>query len=183
MTAFDFMVIGVVGLSTVLAFVRGFVRVVVSLLAWVVAAVAALHFSEKVGSLLPDLGETAVTRYVVAFTLILVVVLIVGALVSYVLARLVRAVGLGFLDRLLGALFGFARGILIAVILVLFAGLTTAPRTEWWQNALMSPTFTTAALALRPWLPKAWADRLNFGPRERRSPKSVVLGGPLTQPA
>lgn len=183
MTAFDFMVIGVVGLSTVFAFMRGFVRVAVSLAAWILAAIAALNYAELVGGLLPDLGETPVTRYVVAFALILVVVLLVGALLGYLLARLVRAVGLGFLDRLLGAIFGVARGVLIAVIIVLFAGLTTAPRTDWWQNALMSPTLTAAALALRPWLPKAWAGRLNFGPRERRSPKSVVLSVMLTQPA
>ena len=174
MTAFDFMVIGVVGLSTVLAFMRGFVRVFMSLAAWVIAVVGALRFSELVGSMLPDFGETPATRYVAGFALILIGVLIVGALVGHLLSRLVQAVGLGFLDRTLGAIFGVARGLLIAVILVLFAGMTTAPRMDWWQNALTSPPLTAAALTLRPWLPKAWADRIDYSPRERRPAKAVV---------
>jgi membrane protein required for colicin V production len=69
---------------------------------------------------------------------------------------------------------GFARGILIAVIVVLFAGLTTLPKKDWWQNALTSPALTAAALSLRPWLPKAWADRLDYGRGERRPAKPVV---------
>src|SRR5207253_9929871 len=84
-TAFDLMVIGVVGLSTVFAFWRGFVRVTASLAAWVIAVLAALRFSDQVGSLLPDLGETEATRYVLAFALILVGVLIVGALAGFLL--------------------------------------------------------------------------------------------------
>jgi membrane protein required for colicin V production len=174
MTAFDFMVIGVVGLSMVLAFVRGFVRVFVSLAAWVIAVMAALRFSPIIGGMLPDFGESPATRYLVAFALILIGVLIVGALVGYLVSRLVRAVGLGFLDRTLGAIFGMARGLLIAVIVVLFAGMTSAPRKDWWQNALTSPPLTTAALTLRPWLPRAWADRIDYSPRERRPAKAVV---------
>jgi membrane protein required for colicin V production len=177
MTAFDFMVIGVVGLSAVLAFMRGFVRVFVSLASWVIGVVGALRFSELVGGMLPDFGETPATRYVTAFALILIGVLIAGALVGYLLSRLVHAVGLGFLNRTLGALFGIARGLLIAVILVLFAGMTTAPRMDWWQNALTSPPLTVAALTLRPWLPKAWADRIDYSPRERKPAKSVVKAG------
>jgi membrane protein required for colicin V production len=176
MSAFDFLVIGIVGLSTVLAFMRGFVRVFVSLLAWILGVVAAVRFSGVVGGMLPDFGETPATRYVAAFALILVGVLIVGALAGFILSRLVRAVGLGFLDRTLGAIVGVARGVLIAVLLVLFAGLTTAPKMDWWQNSVTSPILTTAALALRPWLPKAWADRLDYGPWERRSNKAVVKG-------
>jgi membrane protein required for colicin V production len=175
MTAFDFMVIGVVGLSMVAAFLRGFVRVCISLGAWIIAVVAAVRFAGVGGGMLPDLGETPATRYVVAFALILVAVLIVGALVGYLLSRLVQAAGLGFLDRALGAIFGIARGLLIVVILVLCAGVTSAPRMDWWQNALTSRPLTTAALMLRPWLPKAWADHLDYGPKERRPAKAVVL--------
>jgi membrane protein required for colicin V production len=174
MTAFDLMVIGVVGLSTVLAFMRGFVRVFVSLAAWVIAVLAAARFSQLIGGMLPDFGQTPATRYVVAFALILVAVLIGGALLGFLLSRLVQAVGLGFLDRTLGAIFGVARGLLIAVIVVLFAGMTSAPKMDWWQNSLAAPILTAAALNLRPWLPKAWAERLDYGPGERRPAKSVV---------
>jgi membrane protein required for colicin V production len=174
MTAFDFLAIGIVGLSTVFAFWRGFIRVLASLAAWIIGVLAAIRFSPLVGAMLPDFGESPAVRYVVAFAIILVVVLIIGALVGFLVSRLAQAVGLGFLDRFLGAIFGLARGVLIAVLLVLFAGLTTLPRSDWWQNALSSPALVAAALNLRPWLPKAWADRLDYGRGERRPPKPVV---------
>jgi membrane protein required for colicin V production len=59
---------------------------------------------------------------------------------------------------------GVARGVLIVVIAVLLAGLTTLPRQEWWQNALFAPPLVIAALSLRPWLPQALAQRLDYGP-------------------
>jgi len=177
MTAFDFLVIGIVGLSMVFAFWRGFVRVTASLVAWVLGVLAAIRFSGAFGNMLPDLGESPAVRYLVAFAIILVVVLIVGALVGALLSKLLQAVGLGFLDRLLGAIVGIARGILIAVLLVLFAGLTTLPKSDWWQNAYSSPVLVAGALSLRPWLPQVWADRLDYGRGERRPAKTVVTAG------
>ena len=168
-TAFDLIVIGIVGLSTVLAVWRGFVRVVVSLLTWVVALVAAVRFSDVVDPMLPAFAGGAVAHYVAAFVLILVVVLLVGSLAGWVLAKLVRAAGLGLLDRLLGAVLGMARGLLIVVLGVLLAGFTSLPRQDWWQNALSAPPLVAAALSLRPWLPKAWANRLDYGAGARRS--------------
>jgi membrane protein required for colicin V production len=174
MTAFDLVVIGVVGISTLVAFLHGFMRVVASLVAWVVGILAAAHFSGVVGGMLPDFGGSPAVRYVVAFVLILIAALIVGALIGYVLSRLLALAGLGFLDRGLGAVVGFARGIVIAVLLVLLAGLSRVPRADWWQNAWLSAPLTIAALSVRPWLPKAWADRLDYSGKERRPAKAVV---------
>ncbi|MDQ2963278.1 MAG: CvpA family protein, partial [Pseudomonadota bacterium] len=89
------MVIGIVGLSTILAFWHGFVRVIASLATWVVAVLAGIHFSDRIGTMLPVFGETPGARYVAAFALIMVCVLIVGALIGFLLSRLVSAVGLG----------------------------------------------------------------------------------------
>jgi membrane protein required for colicin V production len=177
MTAFDFIVVGVVAVSTLLGFVRGFMRVVVSLAAWVVAALAAIHFSSPLARLLPEFSANPEVRYIAAFALIAIVVLIIGALVGFALARLVRAIGLGFLDRLLGAVVGLARGALIVVIGVLIAGLTSLPRQDWWQNAMLAPPLVAAALSLRPWLPLAWAERLDYGKSARPVPRPKPLLG------
>lgn len=164
MAAFDLIVIGIVGLSTIFAFLRGFVRVVMSLVALVAAVLAAIHLSPPVADMLPMLSNSAVTRYLVAFALIFIVVVLVGGLLGWMLSRAIRAIGLGFVDRLLGAIFGVARGVLIVVIGVLLAGLTTMPRQDWWQNAFLAPPLVTAALSLRPWLPHAMAERLDYSP-------------------
>jgi membrane protein required for colicin V production len=163
MTAFDLIAVGIVGLSIVAAFLRGFVRVAISLMGWIVGLIAASRFSDTVGAMLPDYGETPAVRYVVAFVLILLAALLVAGIAGFILSRLVRAAGLGFLDRFLGAIIGLARGVLIAVFLVLLAGLTPLPAKDWWQNAKLSPILVTAALSLKPWLPKAWAEQLDYG--------------------
>ena len=59
-------------------------------------------------------------------------------------------------------MFGMARGLLLIVGFVLVAGLTTLPRADWWQNSALAPAFITGALALKPWLPERWAERLDY---------------------
>jgi membrane protein required for colicin V production len=177
MTAFDFVVIGIVGLSTVFAFTRGFVRVVVSLAAWVVALVAGFQYADTLAAWLPMLGSAPRARTIAAFVLLVAIVLAVGALLGWLLSRLVRAVGLGFVDRALGAVLGLARGLLIVVIGVLIAGLTTLPAQDWWRRAMFAPAFVDAALSLRPWLPQRWAEQLAFPKPEKRSTKQVLQAG------
>ncbi len=177
MTAFDFVVIGIVGLSTVFAFSRGFIRVVVSLVAWVVALVAAFQYAGTLAAWLPVLANAPRARYLTAFVVLVALVLLAGALLGWLLSRLVRAVGLGVVDRALGAVLGLARGLLIVVIGVLIAGLTTLPEQDWWRRAMLAPVFVDAALSLRPWLPQTWAEQLAYPRTEHKPAKSVVQAG------
>jgi len=176
-TAFDFVVFGVVVLSTLFGFARGFMRVVVSLAALVFAFMLAIHLSTPLGNMLPEFGGSPAARYVAAFAVIVIAVLIVGAIVGWLLYRLVRAIGLGFLDRLLGAVVGVARGVLIVVIGVLAAGWTSLPQQVWWQNALVAPPLVAAAVSLKPWLPHPWAEQLDYGKPGRSKPKPAVGTG------
>src|SRR3984893_1443250 len=175
MSAFDLIVIGIVGSSAVLAFWRGLIRVVMSLVALIAAVLAAIQFSPAVAAMLPALGDP-VTRYLAAFALIFIAVALVGALLGWVLSRAIRAIGLGFVDRLLGAVFGVARGVLIVVIAVLLAGLTTVPRQEWWENALPPPPLGSPPRSARPWLPQALAKRLDYGPGDAKPGRPAKTG-------
>ena len=162
MNGFDIVVLGIVALSTVLAMIRGVVRELVSLAAWLVGFAAALSFSGVVAGELGFVNAPPLARELIAFVLILVAVLIVGALTGALLKSAVKAVGLGFLDRLLGSLFGLARGMLAVLVLVLVAGITALPQRDWWQNSMFGPALGVAALSLRPYLPSSWASRLNY---------------------
>jgi membrane protein required for colicin V production len=173
-TAFDYIVIGIVVLSVLLGFARGFFRVVVSFAAWVFAVILAIHLSPVLGVYFPELGGSPTARYLIAFTIVVIVVLMAGALLGWMLHRLARAVGLGFLDRLLGGVAGVALGALIVVVGVLAAGMTNLPRQDWWQNAWLSPPFVAAALSLKPWLPQFWAEHLDYGKSPRPMPKPAV---------
>ena len=167
MTAFDWAVIGTVVLSMLLAYVRGFTRELIALLAWVLGFFAALAFSPIVGAWLPEFGGTPVLRYIVAFVALMILAIVLGALVAWPLSTVIRKSGLGFVDRFLGALFGVVRGGVVVLAFVLVAGLTTLPRQDWWQNAALAPAVVAAAMTFSMWLPSEWVQRLDYS-REGR---------------
>ena len=173
MTVFDGAVLGVIGLSMLFAFVRGVTRELIALLAWVVGFLAAVAFTPLVGAWLPDFGESGVVRYLVAFIVILLAALLLGALVAWPLSSVIRKAGLGFVDRFLGAVFGIVRGIVLVMAFVLIAGLTTLPRQDWWQNAALAKPLAVAALSLAPWLPRQWAERLDYSREGRTLPRAA----------
>lgn len=161
MAWFDYGVLTVLGVSLLLGALRGLVRETVSLVGWIAAFVLATAFSGIVAVHMPgSLGP--LISGLLSFMLIFIGVLVVSGLVGLVLSLLVRAVGLGFLDRLLGAAFGVARGVAIVLLAVLLAGLTPLPREPFWRHAVLSGPFETVALALGPYLPEGMAQRLKY---------------------
>lgn len=158
---FDYGLLTVLGLSLLLGAVRGLMREMVSLAGWIAAFVLAAAFSGIVAVQMPEsLGP--LLSGLLSFLLIFIGVLLVSGMVGLVLSLLVRAAGMGLLDRLLGAAFGAARGLAIALLAVLLAGLTPLPREPFWRQAVLSGPFETVALALRPYLPEGVAQRLKY---------------------
>jgi membrane protein required for colicin V production len=172
-TALDWGVLAVIALSTLFAFIRGFTRELIALLAWIFGVIAAIVFSPLVASWLPDFGAHEAVRYILAFGLILLLALFLGALVAWPLGSVIRKSGLGFVDRFMGADFVIARGALLVLGFVLVAGLTTLPRQDWWQNAALAPALAAAAMAASPWLPEAWAQKLDYSREGRTLLKAV----------
>ena len=170
MNGFDFTVIGVVGLSMLFAFFRGVTRELIALVSWVAGFLAAVTLSPLLGSLLPEFGDNPVLRYLVAFAVIFIGCLVLGALIAWPLSSVIRKAGLGFVDRFLGAVFGVARGVVVVLAFVLVAGLTDLPRLDWWQNSALAPALAAAALSMKTWLPPEWAGHLDYSREGRRLP-------------
>src|SRR5512132_1719575 len=106
MTIFDVVVIGAIVLSALLALVRGLVREVIALLTWIAALIVALSFAGPLASAFETAKTNPVLVQVLSFSAIFIGVLIAGGLVARMLSGAVRAIGLGWLDRLLGGAFG-----------------------------------------------------------------------------
>jgi membrane protein required for colicin V production len=172
MNGFDWTVIGVVGLSILLAFFRGVSRELIALVSWVAGFVAAVTLSPLLGGILPEFGGNPVLRYLVAFAVILIGCLVLGALVAWPVSSVIRKSGLGFVDRFLGGVFGVARGVLVVLAFALVAGLTDLPRLDWWQNSALAPSLAAAALSLKPWLPSEWSGRLDYSREGRTLPRA-----------
>lgn len=163
MTIFDFTVLIIFVVSVLLSIVRGIVRESLSLAGWVIAYMAAKIFSKDFVSVLPTSISDESLRIVISFSAIFLSVVIVMSMVTMLASTLIRTVGLGSVDRTLGALFGFVRGLLVVLLLVLLAGLTTLPKEPFWQKALLSKPLETGVIMAMPWLPRGLSERVNYG--------------------
>jgi len=161
-TWLDYAVIGVFAVSMALGAWRGLVREVVSILGWVIAFLAANLFAGPLGPAMPDAIPTPELKLAAAYAAIFILAVIVTSLAGLLLSKIVSAVGLGGLDRTLGALFGGARAALLVVAATLLAGLTSAPREAWWRDSASGRALAQVALALKPLLPPAFTERLRY---------------------
>ena len=162
MTWLDYAVLGVFAGSTVLGAWRGLVREVISILGWVIAFLAANLLAGPLGAAMPQSIPTPELRIAAAFAAVFLGSLIVTALAGLLLSKIVSAVGLGGTDRTLGALFGAARAVLIVLAATLLAGLTSVPRQSYWKESACASTLVQAALALKPFLPPTFTERLRY---------------------
>lgn len=162
MTVLDYVILAVIFVSVAISIWRGLVREVASLLSWLVALWVAARYAVVCADVLPAAIDNPSARYVIAFVALFLGTVIVLELFGALLAKLLRAAGLGFVDRALGALFGLARGALLVWILALLGGLTSLPQQAWWQEALFAPPLQAAVLASRPLLPLEIARRLKY---------------------
>ena len=150
----DVAVVVIVALSVLFAFVRGIVRTLVGLVAWIAGLVLALAFASPLAAHLPTFGlatDTAVpVSQLVAFALIFVAAMICGALIAWPLAGVVKAAGLSFVDRFLGGLFGVVRAGALLAALGLVAGVSGVAQRDWWQNSASGPVLARLATAIAP---------------------------------
>jgi membrane protein required for colicin V production len=162
MTPFDYAVLLIVGVSVLLSVLRGMVREILALLSWFVSFWVANVYAGRLVPLLPDSIPNVSLRYLAAFVALFLVAMLVMSLITIALSELTKTIGLGPLDRLLGAFFGLVRGLLVVTILVLLAGLTSLPRQGLWRNAMFSAPLEAVAVKVKPWLPDDFSKRINY---------------------
>jgi membrane protein required for colicin V production len=162
MTAFDYVVLAIVVASVVVSTLRGLVREVLSLVAWLAAFVIANRYGTDLAELLPQVVPAGTLRLVAGFAILFVGTLLFSSLVNVAIAHIISALGLKVVDRGLGGLFGLARGVLIVMTLMILAGLTDLPKQPVWRDALLSGLAESAVRTFKPWLPDDWARHVNF---------------------
>lgn len=162
MMAFDYIVIGVVGVSLLFGLWRGVVGEIIALVAWALAIFAAVEFGAKLGQLaFTGLNDPAV-RTLAGCVLVFVAVLVIMALLRMAVSHMVKALGLSVSDRILGMLFGLVRGVLVCMVLVALGGMTAAPQQAWWKQATLAKPLETSVLVAKQWLPEDLAKRIRF---------------------
>lgn len=175
----DFFILGVVGISALLSLFRGLVREVLSLAGWGVACWAAFTFSGALAPVLTaQLSLPPSARVAVAFAALLVGVLFAFGILNFLIGKLISSTGLGGTDRMLGVLFGIARGLAIIVLLVVCAGLTPLPEDPWWQRSAFLPRLLPAARWAIEWLPAEYRDEFDYEPNRGSAPPGGSAGAP-----
>lgn len=161
----DITIICIILLSAVLSLFRGFVREVLSLVAWIVAFWAAMAFWGQVAVMLAPYIAIEFPRMVLSFLAILVGVLLVFGIINFIVGRLMASTGLSGPDRMLGALFGMLRGAAIVTVLVVLAGLTPLPGDPSWAQSRMLVGFQSAALLAIGQLPPEFGKHFSYSKR------------------
>ncbi|MBE7422572.1 MAG: CvpA family protein [Zoogloeaceae bacterium] len=162
MTAFDYGALAIVAASILLGAWRGLAGEVLALAAWLTGLLAGYAWAPGMAPVFAAWLSEPALQYAAAFAVVVLAVLVAVTLFRLALSKLLRAVGLGPLDRFLGAVFGIARGVLVVLLCVLVAGMTPLPRQAWWRQAWLAPPLETAVLAARPWLPPEVAKRIRY---------------------
>ncbi|HUT40351.1 MAG TPA: CvpA family protein [Gammaproteobacteria bacterium] len=158
----DIVILALVVLSAILSLFRGFVKEALALATWLVALWVAMSFYEPFATWLSQWITLASAQKITAFALLFVCVLLLGAVINYLASKLVSRTGLTGTDKMLGIVFGIARGGVIVAILVLLAGLTPFPQDSWWQDSQFLNYFEEFALWMRSFLPEEIASNINY---------------------
>ena len=163
LTWVDFLVLGVITASALVSVFRGFVREAVSLAGWIAATWLAFSLFEPAAEYLTPYVSVPSARLALAFVALFMGTLLVTGVAGALAGLLVDRTGLTGTDRVLGMVFGAARGGVIVALLVVAAGLTPLPQDPWWRQSLLLPHFERVATQMRAALPPEVAEYLRFG--------------------
>ena len=135
----DYIIIAVVLISMTFGFIRGFFREGLSLVTWIAAIWIGFQYGELLepvlGGLLSSPAAKLWTGRIVLFT----AVLVLGGLVTTLIAMIVDKTGLTGVDRSLGMIFGFGRGLLAFGLLMIVADLLQLDHEPWWDDSVLVP--------------------------------------------
>lgn len=182
MNTADLVILAVLALSMLFGLWRGFVSEVLSLACWIAAFWVAWAFGDEVaafyGGFLREPTACIIAGYLTCF----LGVVVVGALLGWMVRRLLSHGGLRGGDRFLGLLFGMARGLLLVTFAVLMLGFTPLPRTAaWWRQSALLPAFESGAAWVATRLPPAVARYLEIGGQALPALSRVPISTPEKQ--
>jgi len=135
---FDYGLLVVILLSLLLGVRRGFFAEVLSVLTWVIAFFVAMLFTHSLALYLAHYVKSTLLANLLSFVGLFVLVLIIGAIVRCIVMRLTDQTQMSIVNRMLGAVFGIARGVLVALLLVFIFSNTALKDHDWFKNAALT---------------------------------------------
>ena len=155
-TLLDIVLIAVMLVSGLLAMVRGFMREILSIIAWVLAAGATLYAYAKLLPLAKQYFNNDIVAAVAVIGGVFLVTLLIVSILTVRISDMVLDSRVGALDRTLGFLFGLARGLVIVVVAFMFFNWLVPDRSqpEWVRTAKSKVVLTGTGQWLMSMLPE-----------------------------
>ena len=160
MAALDWVFVAVLSVSFLVGAWRGLVYEVLSVISWIAAFIVAQWLAPQAADWLPMRGSAEPIRYAAGFVVVFIAVVVAGALLAWVTGKLVEAVGLRPVDRLLGGAFGLLRGAVLLMALAVVVNMTPFKRGQWWAESRGAGMSVAALKGLKPVLPERFAQYL-----------------------
>ena len=154
MSSTDWILLALLAASMLLGAMRGLVYEVLSVMGWIAAFLLAQWFAPTVSEKLPMQGSGETLRFAAAFVLVFIASVFAAGLISSLMKKLISAVGLRPVDRILGAIFGAFRGLILLLALSVVVHMTALHESEWWLESKGGPMLMTLLKGLRPMLPE-----------------------------
>lgn len=137
MNEVDAIILVIVGLSCLFGIWRGLVKEVLSLVTWIAALTLARLYSGVLADFLVNVINNESARYVSAFAIVFVLVMMAGTLINHLISKLLTITGLKLVDRLLGGAFGVVRGGVIVVVILFIIGPFVNETPQWQESQLI----------------------------------------------
>lgn len=159
MTLVDWIIVAVLAGAVLGGIARGFFRSAFSLAGLITGLILASWNYWRLAAVLRPIVHSAEGSNAIAFLIIALLVMVAAAILGVVLAKVFEKVGLGCLDRMAGALFGFFEGLVLVMVCILVT-VAFFPRTQWLTEARLPRYFFGALHMSTHVTPSRLADRL-----------------------
>ena len=150
----DWILIAVLAASMLLGVLRGLVYEVLSVMGWIAAFLLAQWLAPDVAEKLPMQNSGEALRYAAAFVLVFIASVFLAGLLSALMKKIISVVGLRPVDRMLGAIFGLFRGLILLLAISVVVNMTALQESDWWLESQGGPMLMTLLKGLRPMLPE-----------------------------
>jgi len=182
MQAADITILVILAIPALVGVIYGFLNIVFSLLAWVLASGIAVKVTPLVAPLLENHVETPLFRTVLAFAGLFIISLMIFSALGYFIVKLLGRAGLTAADRILGLLFGFGLGISIVGAVIFLAGFTAFPKEQWWEDSRLIAPFEKISVWGHQYLPESMAKHHGYEFNQAPAGTSGTPAAPVFEP-
>jgi membrane protein required for colicin V production len=158
----DIAIIALLAIYSLVGIARGFSQEGYSILVWVIGMFVAWFFSLDFAILLVKYIATPSTRLAIAFIVLVIITLTLGGIINMLLRGGAAKSRLTIISRLGGLLLGCGHGLVVALALVIAAGLTALPKDRWWQESKYLPPFQAMAVLIKESMSSKIARSINY---------------------